>query len=291
MTMTNELMQTQGQQRPPQMTGLGLADRTQTLPDADQHFRLYMCGKRSLDILIAAVLLVLLAPLMLVIAVLVALDSPGPALFAQERVGARWKRKGTGRLWELSTFTVYKFRSMREDADAELHRAFVKAFIRQDHEGMQQIQNKCDKLTPERRGVFLLAFLSGRGDNANTRTSGDPIRKLVHDPRVTRMGRVLRRTSLDELPQLWNVFIGDMSLVGPRPAIPYEVEEYKPWHHRRMQAKPGLTGLWQVEGRSSVDFDEMVRLDIAYAQQQSFWLDLKILLKTPWAVLRGKGAA
>ena len=284
-------MQTQGQQRPPQMTGLGLSGRTQALPGADPRFRLYMCSKRTLDILIAAILLVLLAPLMLIIAVLVALDSSGPALFTQERVGARWKRIGSGRVWEPKTFTVYKFRSMHEDADAKLHRAFVTAFIQQDHQGMQQIQNECDKVTSERRGAFFLAFLSERGDNANTRTSGDPIRKLVHDPRVTRVGRVLRRTSLDELPQLWNVFIGDMSLVGPRPAIPYEVEEYKPWHHRRMQAKPGLTGLWQVEGRSSVDFDEMVKLDIAYAQQQSLWLDLKILLKTPWAVLQGKGAA
>jgi lipopolysaccharide/colanic/teichoic acid biosynthesis glycosyltransferase len=115
--------------------------------------------------------------------------------------------------------------------------------------------------------------------------------RLVDDPRVTPLGRVLRKTSLDELPQLWNVLRGDMSLVGPRPALPYELEQYKPWHRRRVfEAKPGVTGLWQVTGRSRTTFDEMVRLDLQYARRCSLWTDIKILLATPAAVISGRGA-
>ena len=114
--------------------------------------------------------------------------------------------------------------------------------------------------------------------------------KMIKDPRVTRLGRILRKASLDELPQLWNILIGEMSLVGPRPAILYELAEYRPWHFQRLQAKPGLSGLWQVTARSSVEFDEMVKLDIEYIKHQSLWLDLKIILKTPIVVLSGKGA-
>jgi lipopolysaccharide/colanic/teichoic acid biosynthesis glycosyltransferase len=116
------------------------------------------------------------------------------------------------------------------------------------------------------------------------------IRKLVNDPRVTRIGRFLRKSSIDEIPQFINVVKGEMSLVGPRPAIPYEVEMYKPWHCRRLETIPGITGLWQVTARSLVDFDEIINLDIQYIDQQSFWLDLKILIKTPKAVLFCKGA-
>jgi lipopolysaccharide/colanic/teichoic acid biosynthesis glycosyltransferase len=115
--------------------------------------------------------------------------------------------------------------------------------------------------------------------------------KIVDDPRVTPIGRFLRRSSLDELPQLWNVLRGDMSLVGPRPPLPYEVTQYHSWHRRRiLEAKPGVTGLWQVTGRSRTTFDEMVRLDLRYARDRSIWIDLKILLATPRAVLSGKGA-
>jgi lipopolysaccharide/colanic/teichoic acid biosynthesis glycosyltransferase len=113
----------------------------------------------------------------------------------------------------------------------------------------------------------------------------------VNDPRITPIGHVLRKTSLDELPQLWNVVRGDMSLVGPRPPLPYEVEQYKPWHTRRViDATPGITGLWQVGGRSRTTFEEMVRLDLQYAKTRSFWTDMKILLATPGAVFSGKGA-
>jgi lipopolysaccharide/colanic/teichoic acid biosynthesis glycosyltransferase len=115
-------------------------------------------------------------------------------------------------------------------------------------------------------------------------------RKLIHDPRIIRPGTLLRKLSIDELPQLWNVLLGDMSLVGPRPAIPYEVEVYQPWHLKRLQAQPGITGLQQVTARNTMDFDEQVKLDIEYVENQSLWLDLKIMFKTPFAVLLAKGA-
>jgi lipopolysaccharide/colanic/teichoic acid biosynthesis glycosyltransferase len=114
---------------------------------------------------------------------------------------------------------------------------------------------------------------------------------VAGDPRVTPIGRFLRLSRLDELPQLWNVLRGEMSLVGPRPPVPYELEQYQPWHRRRvLEAKPGLTGLWQVAGRSRTTFDEMVRLDLRYAKTRSLWTDIKILLATPAAVISGKGA-
>jgi exopolysaccharide biosynthesis polyprenyl glycosylphosphotransferase len=156
-------------------------------------------------------------------------------------------------------FTMLKFRTMRADADPGLHHEFVTRFIKSSAQ-----------LHPAgRKAVF----------------------KLTNDPRVTPVGRVLRKTSLDELPQLWNVLRGDMSLVGPRPPLPYEVEQYRPWHWRRvLDAKPGITGLWQVTGRSRTTFDEMVRLDLRYVRSRSLWTDIKILLATPRAVLSGKGA-
>jgi lipopolysaccharide/colanic/teichoic acid biosynthesis glycosyltransferase len=221
----------------------------------------YPFFKRVLDVTVAALALVVLSPVLALIAVLIVLDSPGPIIFAQKRVGARrWTRDGFS-YWQQISFTCYKFRSMFRDADQSVHQAFTNAFIHNDHKNMAALQ----------------------GEDIQ-------IRKLVHDPRVTRLGRFLRRSSLDELPQLWNVLKGDMSLVGPRPPIPYEVDEYEPWHRRRLETKPGLTGLWQVTARSSADFDEAVRLDIEYIERQSLWLDLKILLKTPLAVLSSKGA-
>ena len=159
----------------------------------------------------------------------------------------------------MKPFTMLKFRTMYSDADHRPHHEFVSSFIKasgQVHE-------------PGRNGFF----------------------KLTNDPRVTPVGRILRKTSLDELPQLWNVLRGDMSLVGPRPPLPYELEQYRPWHRRRvLEAKPGITGLWQVAGRSRTTFDEMVRLDLRYARTRSLWTDIKILLMTPVAVISGKGA-
>jgi lipopolysaccharide/colanic/teichoic acid biosynthesis glycosyltransferase len=156
-------------------------------------------------------------------------------------------------------FTMLKFRTMREDADPAVHVDFVSRLI-----------------------------ADGRSAVA---ANGSGLYKLTDDPRVTPLGRLLRKTSLDEVPQLWNVLRGEMSLVGPRPPLPYELERYAPWHRRRvLDARPGLTGLWQIRGRSRTTFDEMVRLDLRYARTRSFWTDLRILLATPRAVISGKDA-
>jgi lipopolysaccharide/colanic/teichoic acid biosynthesis glycosyltransferase len=222
----------------------------------------YYAIKRLLDIIVSTTALLLLVPVMLLIAVLVRLDTPGPAIFKQERVTAKRKASPIGETWEISIFTCYKFRSMYNDTTPELHRAFFKAFIESDQEEMAQLNGEDTDLC-----------------------------KLVNDPRISRIGRFIRRTSLDELPQLWNVLKGEMSIVGPRPAIAYEVEMYSSWHRRRLAAKPGLTGWWQIHGRGSADFDDSVRLDVWYVEHQSLWLDIVILLKTPYAVLSGRGAA
>lgn len=202
-------------------------------------------------------LLLLLSPLLLLIALAIRLDSAGPALYIQERVGARWKTENGRIFWGTNTFRLYKFRSMFYNADPTIHQAYVKAFV------------------------------TGQ---AKVTVADNPIFKLEGDPRITRVGRLLRRTSLDELPQLVNVLIGEMSLVGPRPVPTYEVAEYEKWHHARLLAQPGITGLWQVKGRGRVTFDEMVRMDIEYVHNQSIWLDLKLLWLTIPSVLSGRGA-
>ncbi len=193
--------------------------------------------KRALDVTLSALLLLVFAIPMALMALAIKLDSPGPIIFRQKRVG-----KG-GALFE-----VYKFRSMRHNADKELQ--------------------------------HLLRYNEADG----------PLFKMKTDPRVTRVGRWLRRLSLDELPQLVNVLKGEMSLVGPRPPIPAEVAQYEPWHLKRLEVPPGLTGLWQVSGRSELSFDEMVLLDIYYIETWSLGLDLRILLKTLPAVLLARGA-
>jgi len=155
-------------------------------------------------------------------------------------------------------FMMLKFRTMQANNSSAVHQQYVSQFI-----------NGGDENQATKPGIF----------------------KIANDTRITSVGRFLRRTSIDELPQLWNVVRGEMSLVGPRPPLPYEVEQYKAWHRRRvLEAKPGMTGLWQVAGRSRTTFDEMVRLDLRYARSRSFWTDLKILLATPRAVIGGKGA-
>jgi len=220
----------------------------------------YYCSKRLLDIAVSLIALIVLFPVMLIIGLLVAVTSPGPAIFSQERIGSRRKHIDGQERWIPVPFTMYKFRTMRRDADCGMHRAFMTAFINHDEGSMTAIQGNKTEVT-----------------------------KIVHDPRITPLGKLLRRSSLDELPQLWNILIGNMSLVGPRPPLAYEVAEYQPWHWRRLQAKPGLTGLWQVSGRSSTSFDEMAALDIQYSEQSSLWLDLKILFGTVTVVLSGKG--
>jgi lipopolysaccharide/colanic/teichoic acid biosynthesis glycosyltransferase len=203
-------------------------------------------ARRLIDLVISAVMIVLLSPLLIAVAVAIRLDSRGSALFRQRRVG-----------YGEREFTIFKFRSMRCDADPGGHRDYVTALI--------------------------------KGKQANGGRKN--LYKLAVDDRITPVGRWIRRWSLDELPQLFNVVAGDMSLVGPRPAIPYEVDEYPSWYLDRFAVKPGLTGLWQVSGRNERTYEEMVRLDIEYAERRSLLLDLSILARTPLTVLARRGAA
>ena len=194
--------------------------------------------KRLMDVVLSGLGMLLLSPVYLLIAVAVKLSSPGPVFFTQTRVG-RYGRH----------FKFYKFRSMRQDAEAQ------KAALMSKNESKD--------------GVIF---------------------KMKDDPRITKVGRFLRRTSLDELPQLWNVFIGDMSLVGPRPPVPSEVQEYTLEDRKRLDVIPGITCLWQIKGRSEIPFNEQVRLDKEYILAPSVWKDVVILLKTIPAILGGKGA-
>jgi exopolysaccharide biosynthesis polyprenyl glycosylphosphotransferase len=208
--------------------------------------------KRIVDIIGSISCIVLLSPLLLLIAFLVEATSEGPALFRQERLGRHGRK-----------FNMLKFRSMYMDNDPGIHKRYIKNLI------------ECRK----------------ESSTAACGNNGGNVYKMENDPRVTRIGRFIRKTSLDELPQLYNVLTGDMSLVGPRPPIPYEFEQYDLWHRRRvLEVKPGMTGLWQVKGRSRTTFNEMVRMDIRYAMEWSLWMDVKLLLQTPWAVVKGTGA-
>jgi lipopolysaccharide/colanic/teichoic acid biosynthesis glycosyltransferase len=222
----------------------------------------YRVFKRLLDIFISATTLFFLTPILAICGLLVRLETRGPALYKQKRVGLKKGDDGNAEEVELGEFELLKLRTMRCDADAKVHREFVQAFIARNESKMNSIQ----------------------GDNSSAR-------KLTRDTRVTKVGRFLRRSSLDEFPQLFNVIKGDMSLVGPRPALSYETDVYEDWHRKRLMVKPGVTGLWQVTSRSSAEFDEMVRMDIWYIENRSLLLDLKILLKTPLAILSTKGAA
>jgi lipopolysaccharide/colanic/teichoic acid biosynthesis glycosyltransferase len=196
------------------------------------------------------VAIVFCLPLLLIIALAIKLTSRGPVLFRQVRLGQYGKK-----------FTFLKFRSMYANNDHSIHEQYVKCFI---------------------------AGASGAGQTSGKQGK---VYKLTADPRITPIGQFLRKTSLDELPQFFNVLKGEMSLVGPRPPVGYEFENYGLWHRQRLSSvKPGITGLWQVDGRSRVTFDEMVRLDIRYARSWSLWLDLKILVQTPRAVVSGIGA-
>jgi exopolysaccharide biosynthesis polyprenyl glycosylphosphotransferase len=194
-------------------------------------------SKRAIDVVVSTLVLVALSPILALTAILIRLESPGPILYRHTRIGKN-----------RQPFTMYKFRSMRQDADRE------RAAMVVDLDG-------------DRR-LF----------------------KDREDPRRTRTGAFIRRWSIDELPQLWTVLIGDMSVVGPRPQIPPEVANYEDWHYKRLAVSPGLTGLWQVSGRSELTFDEMVIYDIYYIENWSLGLDFRILLRTVPAVLQGRGA-
>ncbi|MEP6636087.1 MAG: sugar transferase [Acidobacteriota bacterium] len=203
--------------------------------------------KRTSDVVIATLALVIAAPLWLLIALAIKLGSSGPVLYKQERVGM------DGRI-----FLCYKFRTMQLGADSQTHREYQKQFI-------------------------------AGSEEANLGDGERPVYKFHADPRITRVGRWLRRASLDEVPQLFNVLRGEMSVVGPRPPIPYEVEAYELWHRKRLDMKPGLTGLWQVSGRNRMPFADMVRLDLFYIENWSLLLDMKIILRTALVIFRGDG--
>lgn len=206
--------------------------------------------KRAIDIVGSILALLAFSPVFAAIAIAIKMTSKGPVFFRQERVGLYGQ-----------PFVFLKFRSMHVENDTGVHKEWFRRFV------------------------------SGQEERHPTNGRGDAVYKLPNDPRVTRIGRLLRRTSLDELPQFINVLRAEMSLVGPRPPIPYEVESYQAWHRGRiLEAKPGITGLWQVNGRSRLAFDDMVRLDLRYARTWCLWLDIKILLLTPKAVLLGEGA-
>jgi len=206
--------------------------------------------KRTIDVLGSIFALFLCSPVSLLIALAIKLTSRGPVLFRQVRVG----QHGT-------LFTLLKFRSMYVNNDDGNHKEYVRKLI-----AGTATKQPASRHNDCREGVY----------------------KLTEDARVTPVGAFLRRSSFDELPQFFNVLKGEMSLVGPRPSLPYEVAAYDLWHRRRLlEAKPGITGLWQVNGRNRIKFDEMVRLDLAYARTWSPWLDIKILLRTPRAILEG----
>lgn len=213
-------------------------DVTDVLPLAGR------CVKRALDIGVSVLAAVVTAPLLLLAAIAIRLDSPGPVLFRQERIGREGK-----------PFRIVKLRTMAHRSDEVAHRCYI------------------------------ARLLSGQAE------THDGLFKLADDPRITRVGRVLRRLSVDELPQIWNVFWGDMSLVGPRPPVASEAALYDDATRQRLRVKPGMTGLWQVSGRCELPYDEMVRLDIEYWRTWTPMRDVAILLRTPKAVLTGRGAA
>jgi len=209
--------------------------------------------KTVIDIVGSALALILFSPVFLLVALAVKATSKGPVFFRQERIGKYGE-----------SFVFLKFRSMKAGNDDGIHKTYVK----------QLIAGKAER----------------HPSNGNGKSNEQGVFKLTKDPRITRVGAFIRRTSLDELPQFFNVLKGEMSLVGPRPPLPYEVEAYDFWHRRRLlEVKPGITGLWQISGRSRVTFDEMVRLDLRYARSWSPWMDIKILLQTPRAMM-GEGA-
>jgi lipopolysaccharide/colanic/teichoic acid biosynthesis glycosyltransferase len=212
--------------------------------------KLFRVMKRVMDVVGSALALLFFLPAFLAIAAAIKATSKGPVFFRQRRIGQHGK-----------SFVFLKFRSMQVNNDAAVHKEYVQKLI------------------------------AGKAEKQPSNGNGEGVYKLTKDPRVTSIGGFLRKTSMDELPQFINVLKGEMSLVGPRPPVPYEVEAYDIWHRRRLlEAKPGITGLWQVSGRSRVKFDDMVRLDLHYARTWSPWTDVKILWRTPGAVVLGNGA-
>lgn len=198
---------------------------------------LYEVSKRVLDIIFSVLGLVILSPLLLIVAILIKLESKGPIVFSQRRIGLNGKE-----------FEMYKFRSMVENAE--------------------KLKEKL----------------------ANQNEMSGPMFKMKDDPRVTKVGKFIRKTSIDELPQLLNVLRGEMSLVGPRPSLPREVEKFETWMLKRLDVKPGLTCYWQVSGRNNIDFYDWMKLDIQYVNERNFWLDIKLIFKTAFVLFGDKNA-
>lgn len=210
----------------------------------------YLRAKRFLDVLFTVMFSPFLVVVLVVVAALIRLDSPGPVFYRQKRMGL-----------DGVEFEMIKFRSMFASGDDSFHRIAIKQ------------------------------YMSAEAFNGSTKAATSTLLKVVDGSRITRIGRFIRKTSIDELPQFINVLRGEMSLVGPRPPITYEAEEYSARDHLRLCGKPGLTGTWQIYGRSRVPFGEMVDMDIAYLQQQSIWLDLKLIILTVPVMLFGRGGA
>ncbi|WP_294358133.1 sugar transferase [uncultured Clostridium sp.] len=199
---------------------------------------IYLFSKRAIDIVGSIIGLALLSPILLIVAIAIKLESKGPIIFSQKRIGLKGKE-----------FKMYKLRSMVEDAEK------LKKDLMKSNE------------------------MSG------------PMFKMKDDPRVTRVGKFIRKTSIDELPQLVNVLKGDMSLVGPRPSLPKEVKKFKPWMKKRLEVKPGLTCFWQVSGRNNIDFEDWMKLDIKYVEERSFWVDIKLIFKTFFVLFGDENAS
>jgi lipopolysaccharide/colanic/teichoic acid biosynthesis glycosyltransferase len=241
----------------------GIGERPLVFVDLTPAQRRYYIAKRICDVMVAAVALLIVLPLLAVLAVAIKLESPGRVMFSQPRLRGRLIELDGRHAWCIEQFTLYKLRTMVANAEQASHRDYMTAYITRDEEHLSTL----------REG----------------RVAGDSYRPEA-DPRITRVGAALRRLSLDELPQLWNVLCGDMSLVGPRPPMSYEVELYEPHQLMRLTAPPGVTGWAQVNGRCTIDFEEMVRLDVDYIARHSLWFDLRVLLKTIPVVLSRKGA-
>lgn len=212
---------------------------------------IYQVLKRLIDVVVSSLILILGLPLWVVIAISIKISSLGPVLYVERREIGK----------DGNTFTYYKFRSMHVNRDERIHREAYRRYL--NGEALGQVRDKKGNI----RSVY----------------------KIVNDPRIHGVGHVLRKTGLDEIPQFINVLRGEMSIVGPRPAIWYEWELYQEHHKARLSVKPGITGYYQVSGRGDVGFEEMYRLDMEYIAHRSLWLDLKIMLDTPWVMVTGKG--
>jgi lipopolysaccharide/colanic/teichoic acid biosynthesis glycosyltransferase len=253
--------------RPVTETSLVVVSRPRVFPDR----RGYRVAKRAMDLAMCLLSLPAILFVMFLCAIAIQLDSPGPVFFVQERIG-----KGGHRFW------MFKLRTMRHDLDDGFHRIFMRAFVK----GEIGVSENGNRRNDDVHQAFRKAF----AETPPAENGNGVVYKPAQSSQITRVGHFLRKTSLDELPQVFNVLKGEMSIVGPRPNVPWEVEEYHPWHHERLEVLPGITGLAQVRGRSGISFDEIVKHDIQYVENQSLTLDLRILWWTVTSFFLGRGA-